>query len=175
MNLQNDVSEFDVIETDSALYFWRAPGWPGNWPIAYFELDGQKFNCTEQAMMYMKAILFNDLSKANEIIKESDPKKHKKLGSQVKNFVEEVWTKNREDIMYKINLAKYSQNPELKKRLLSTGNKILVEASPLDKIWGIGKQVKNIEDAKKMTKAQWNGLNLLGKALEKVRETLSKS
>jgi len=126
-------------------------------------------NC-EQYMMFEKAMLFDDEDTAKEIMKTNDPKKIKALGRQVKNFNENIWTKNREKIVYTGNLHKFSQNPELLIYLLKTGKAILVEASPYDKIWGVGiaendPEIYNIKS--------WRGLNLLGKILMQVRTALN--
>ncbi len=99
------------------------------------------------------------------------------IGRQVKNWNEAQWVEKREEIVYEGNFAKFSQNPKLKKRLLSYGNKrIFVESSPYDKIWGIGLQVK---DEKGLGIASddknWKGLNLLGIAITQVRDELAKT
>ena len=130
------------------------------------------FVCAEQAMMYQKANLFGDYQVANEILTTTDPKAIKQLGRKVANFNEEIWCQRRERIVYDNNLAKFTQNPHLLKKLLATGDKTLVEASPYDRIWGIGLAAsdQNANDPKK-----WRGLNLLGKILTRLRNELGKS
>lgn len=138
-----------------------------------FRIQDNTFCCAEQWMMYSKACLFpgND-DIANKILLLKDPSKIKKLGRDVKGFVDHVWHQERERIVYQGNLAKFSQNPALAKVLLDTGNGVLVEASPDDRIWGVGLAMTDpdIKDASK-----WRGLNLLGQALMKVREQLNQS
>ena len=137
--------------------------------IPLFKNQEVAFYNTEQYMMYMKAATFKDKKMMLKIVKEKDPKKVKRLGRQVKNFDCQIWDSVKEEIVFNGNLLKFSQNPHLKNKLLETGDKILVEASPYDRIWGIGmaKNNKNILDSSK-----WRGKNLLGKALMKVRNCL---
>lgn len=132
-------------------------------------------NC-EQYMMFQKASLFKDIRIKHQIIKEHNPKNIKKLGREVKNFNNETWNKYKEFVIYQGNLLKFSANEELKTRLLNTGNKVLIETSPFDSVYGIGldyygrnlnKQqfdVLNVDD--------WKGSNLLGFALMQVRDEL---
>lgn len=125
----------------------------------------------EQYMMYNKAKLFNDHSTAAEIMCVRDPKKIKALGRKVKNFKEEVWDKNKFEIVVRGNVLKFSQNKELKEFLLSTNDAVLVEASPYDKVWGVG--LKR-DDIKINNPNKWQGENLLGFAIMEVREELLK-
>ena len=134
-----------------------------------FEEDGIKFTAAEQYMMYQKAVLFNDHDVAQQILYAENPMQMKKLGRQVSGFRESVWIDNRERIVSQGNYLKFTQNSTLKQRLLATGNTILVEASPSDKIWGVGLRETDplIHD-----KNNWKGLNLLGKILTEVREKI---
>lgn len=144
-------------------------GYLSNWFMVDFEVDNKTFKNTEQYMMYQKAVLFNDTKMAEKILQEPDPRTVKKYGRKVNGFNSDIWQQNREKIMYDGNYAKYSQNEELKEKLLKTDGKMLVEASPYDKIWGIGLSEKK---AKETEPDQWPGLNLLGKVLVKVRDDL---
>ncbi len=132
-----------------------------------FEFNGKMFHFSEQCFMYQKALLFNDFEVASQILNETDVRKIKALGRKVKDFDNELWDKHKEDFMYNACYAKFSQNDKLKEFLLNTGNCEIVEASPVDNIWGIGfssdKAMENI--------GKW-GQNLLGKTLMKVREVL---
>ncbi len=130
------------------------------------------FTTAEHWMMFQKAVLFNDAGVAHEVIEVTgtsggDLAQVKALGRKVANFDEETWNQNRSRIVLEGSLHKFQQNEELRETLLATGTKKLVEASPRDRIWGVGYGHKN---ALKM-KQQW-GLNLLGKALEEAREKL---
>ena len=136
-----------------------------------FTLDGITFNCAEQWMMYQKAMLFTGNEKlAEQILAHTDPAKIKACGRKVKDFNGAVWDGLRELIVHKGNLAKFSQNKELAKVLVNTGNAILVEASANDSIWGVGLDASNpdIYDQDK-----WQGLNLLGKVLMNVRDSIA--
>lgn len=119
-------------------------------------------------MMYQKALLFKDTAIAEQILVASHPREVKELGRQVSGFNHEVWDENREQIVYRGNLLKVTKpvggGSELLTKLLDTGDRYLVEASPYDKIWGIGFTAENAEQ----NRSKW-GQNLLGKALVKVR------
>ena len=132
----------------------------------------------ERYMMYQKAMLFSDPETAESILKTTSPKDQKALGRLVKNFDEETWLANRERIVEDGNYYKFvfgkgegegseGEPPGLRRRLLSTGEREIVEASPLDRIWGIGFGAKNAQASKE----RW-GQNLLGKAIMKVRQRL---
>ena len=119
--------------------------------------------------MAQKANVFGDEEVMNQILAETDQMTIKRLGRLVKNYDDSVWTERRFQIVVEGNLAKFSQNEDLRHFLLSTGDKILVEASPKDTIWGIGFD----EFAPEATNpALWNGENLLGFALMEVRDRL---
>jgi ribA/ribD-fused uncharacterized protein len=123
-------------------------------------------------MMYQKAILFGDERIAGQILKASHPRKVKELGRKVSNFSEPKWNEERMNIVRQGNLLKFTRPVEpgdkvMLDKLLATGDRELVEASPYDRIWGIGFK----EDVADVTRDEW-GLNLLGKALMEVRETL---
>ncbi|OCG77517.1 hypothetical protein A9G44_04670 [Gilliamella sp. Occ4-3] len=120
-------------------------------------------------MMYSKALLFKDIESANAILSIPSSKMQKKLGQTVRNFDENIWNKHKKEIVFEGNYAKFSQNDELKKYLLSTKDKVLAEASPYDKIWGIG---LSIDDEMRFNMAKWRGKNLLGEVLMQVRKAL---
>lgn len=131
-------------------------------------IDGNLvFNCTEQMMMYRKAELFRDEESMNLIMEEKFPKKQKLLGRQVKGFDSRLWHKEAQNIVYRNNLLKFSQNYELKDILLSAGDLIFVEASPYDKVWGIG---RNIDYPYLGDKNKWLGTNWLGSILTEIKQ-----
>ena len=138
------------------------------WPCT-FKSNNIEYNCAEQYMMSEKAKFFKDEETYQLIMKESSPNKIKQLGRLVKNFNYEEWKKNKVNIVVQGNILKFSQNEELKKFLIETGDKILVEASPYDRIWGIGLNENN-PDAKNPFK--WKGENLLGFSLMEVRDII---
>ncbi len=140
------------------------------WYESKFEVDGIVFSTAEHWMMAEKALLFDDQEIYQEIIKSTKPGKVKDLGRRIQNFNQERWLENRFDIVVRGNVHKFSQNPDLLAFLKNTNDRILVEASPVDFIWGIGMAQDN-RDAECPLK--WNGLNLLGYALMEVRDLLS--
>jgi ribA/ribD-fused uncharacterized protein len=139
------------------------------WYPSPFEVNGKTYFTAEHWMMAEKARLFNDLETENKIIQNEKAALVKDLGRQIQNFVEETWVQHRYEIVRKGNYYKFIQNPDLKDFLLSTKDKTIVEASPLDTIWGIGlaKDSPSIVDPN-----TWKGLNLLGFALMEVRDDL---
>lgn len=154
------------------ILFWHETGKYGcfsNWYHTFFIIDSTPYISSEQYMMTQKAALFNDTEIKNEILHETDQKTIKALGRKVRNFDPDVWNKHKSIIMHDGIYAKFTQNADLKKILLSTGKQTIAEASPWDKIWGIGLYASN-PDAK--DPAKWKGQNLLGKALMQVRNEI---
>ena len=141
------------------------------WQPSPFSVDGDKYYCAEQYMMAEKARLFGDEEVEEEIMNTSDPKLMKALGRKVRNFDPQVWDKAKYSIVLNGNYYKFTQNKEMMDFLLSTGDKILVEASPMDTIWGIGLGKDN-EKAHNI--ASWRGKNFLGFALMEVRDEIRK-
>ena len=152
---------------DQYVFFWSGPF--SQWQRARFELDGVQFNTAEQAMMYFKAKTFHDHDIAEAILATSDARKQKALGRKVTGFDNAVWDQHKEEIVLNANRAKFGQNKGLRRKLFQTGDRLLVEASPLDLIWGIG---LDADDARATPPDQWPGQNLLGKIVTQVREEL---
>lgn len=147
----------DVVYTPSMVLFWN--GWLSNWFSSPFVLDKIKYSCVEQYMMAKKAQLFRDQESWRKIMKTENPAKIKALGRKIKKFDEKTWEKQRLRIVQDGSFAKYSQNYSLWKLLDDTGDRIIVEASPYDKIWGIGLA---LQDPKAQDPTKWKGSNLLG-------------
>ena len=139
------------------------------WYPSVFTADEITYSTAEQYMMAQKAQLFQDKAIYKEIMTAKHPKQCKALGQQVKNFSQTVWDAHKFQIVVDGNMAKFSQNPKLKEFLLQTGDRVLAEASPYDKIWGIGMTEDN---EKVINPLEWNGQNLLGFALMEVRRKL---
>lgn len=135
----------------------------------FIDENNIKFSCTEQYMMFKKAMLFGDKQIAYKILLETDPSKMKKYGRLIKNFDDKIWNENKFTIVYNGNYLKFTQNDELKKYIKSTGNSILVEASPYDNIWGVKLSADN-DDI--LYPEKWKGENLLGFALMQVRDNI---
>ena len=160
------------------LFFWghqpRKDGQIGKeclsqwWP-ALFELDGIVYPTAEHYMMAQKARLFGDQATYEKILAAPHPGAAKKLGREVQGFDEAIWSQHRFELVIRGNLAKFGQNAELKQFLLATQARVLVEASPVDRIWGIGLAE---DDPAVNEPEKWRGLNLLGFALMQVRAGL---
>ncbi len=125
------------------------------------------FNCAEQAMMVLKARLFGDEASAAQILGATEPGKQKALGREVRGFDQAVLDAHKVAIVTRINRAKFDQNRGLRRKLLQTGDAMLVEASPMDVIWGIG---LDAQTARQTPEADWPGQNLLGQILTQVRD-----
>ena len=178
----NSVAEvIEAYEDDSSLdflFFWghRFPrdghitrACLSQWFDCEFEVEGVLYHTAEQYMMAQKAKLFGDEETFVKIMGASSPQEYKHFGRLVKNYDEETWVANRSAIVTLGNIHKFSQNEELKRFLLTTGNKVLVEASPYDRIWGIGMHSDEVGIS---DPHNWKGENLLGFALMAVRDAL---
>lgn len=139
------------------------------WWDCRFTVDGVEYHTAEQYMMAMKAEMFGDKAVQAEIMAANHPKQYKDLGRKVSGFNQEIWDENCCDIVVKGNVAKFSQNEDLKAFLLNTNERILVEASPYDKIWGIG---MSQDDPHCENPTLWNGMNALGFCLMEARDII---
>ncbi|MGC2782011.1 MAG: NADAR family protein [Bradyrhizobium sp.] len=138
------------------------------WPAA-FSLDGRTYATAEHYVMAQKAELFDDQETRDAILAAPGPSQAKKLGRAVRGFDDARWIAHRFDVAVRGNVAKFGQNPQLGEWLLATGDAVLVEASPVDRIWGIGLAA---DDPRAGDPQAWLGLNLLGFALMKTRAAL---
>nr|WP_294934185.1 NADAR family protein [uncultured Flavobacterium sp.] len=161
------------------LFFWgHQPSKDGaitktcfsQWWVSPFTVDGIEYKTAEHWMMAKKALLFKDTANFERIIQVKSPAEAKKIGREVQDYDDKLWLEHRFQIVKEGNFHKFSQNNELKAFLLQTGNRVLVEASPVDPIWGIGMAA---DDKNAMLPEQWRGLNLLGFALMEVRDALN--
>ena len=139
------------------------------WSMQEFRYVVEEYSCMEQFMMEQKAKLFGDEEIRKCILESQDPRQMKALGQKVRGFDETLWDTFKHSIVLNGNWCKFSQNRKLRDFLLSTGDSILVEASPYDKIWGIGLSADS-PDAQNPFK--WRGRNMLGFALMEVRDEL---
>lgn len=140
------------------------------WYDSPFESGGLRFQTAEHFIMHGKAVLFGDEKSATKSLLAANPGEAKSVGRAVRGFDQQQWEANRFDVVVAANVAKFSCHPKLREFLLRTGDRILVEASPVDKVWGIGLA----EDSPHCENPnQWRGDNLLGFALMEVRDLLS--
>ena len=171
------IQRFNQGEELQFVFFWGHTVTPGKvtttcfsqWFPCTFTVDGEEYSTAEQYMMAMKAELFGDEEVKRQIMEAQSPKQYKSLGRKVSNFDDAVWKQNRFEIVKQGNIAKFSQNPDLKAFLLKTGDSVLVEASPYDGIWGVrlSRNDPMIQDPN-----NWKGLNLLGFALMEARDMI---
>lgn len=144
-------------------------GYLSNWWLSDFIVNGVTYTSAEQYMMHQKALLFKDIKIAEDILKTNDVAKIKAYGRKVKNYDDTIWNNRRKEIVYYGLLAKFQQNEDLSKKLLSTGTDLLAECAVRDKIWGIGLSMK---DERRFHPNEWQGQNLLGQCLMEVRDKL---
>lgn len=154
------------MSEEQFVFFYGGPF--SQWYRSLFLVDGVIYNCAEQYMMAQKALLFEDEEAHHKIMKSHSPSDQKATGRKVKNFDADKWNLVAKSITYRANLAKFS-TPHLKGILLETGNKEIVEASPTDRIWGIG---LSETDPDRLDKTKWRGTNWLGEVIMQVRDTL---
>jgi len=142
------------------------------WWKSHFMFNGVRYCCMEQCMMAGKARVFQDEEALAQIMASEDPKEIKALGRAVRNFDGKQWDEVKYSLVLTGNYNKFSQNKALRGFLLSTGESLLVEASPYDRIWGIG---LSADDSRIHDPAQWRGENLLGFALMEVRDEIRRT
>ncbi|KAG8715632.1 hypothetical protein FRC11_002184 [Ceratobasidium sp. 423] len=160
-----------LITTDGAVYFFRPKeehGYLSQWHTSPFTDGTYSYENAEQYMMHRKGILFApDSPITSAILETTNPRGIKALGRMIPNFDETIWKRERLNIVTEGSRLKFRQSEALKAQLLATGDKELVEASPFDRIWGVGFGAKKAP----MKRDKW-GENLLGKALMAVRQEL---
>lgn len=162
------------MSKQNVIGFWRETkkyGFMSQWYPSKFTIEENEFTSCEQWMMFQKAVLFQDPENAMLILEMKNPKEIKKMGRKIKNFNGKIWDQNKFEIIYRGNLEKFVQNDDLREQLLATQDNILAEASPYDKVYGIGMYPN---DPNVQYPERWKGENLLGQALMKVREELKK-
>ena len=166
-----------VLQREDFVFFWghiartekQAKACLSQWFPCSFLVDDIYYNCAEQFMMAEKARLFHDEDALQKIMQAYDPMEQKKLGRRVQGYEDAMWKTCCFDAVVRGNVAKFSQNLTLRNYLISTRDKILVEASPKDSVWGIGLD-ENSPDA--INPKRWPGTNLLGFALMEVRDII---
>lgn len=177
-NLERLTDNFEKGIRSKYLFFWGhqksksgelTSSCFSQWWTSPFIIDNVKYDTAEHWMMAQKALLFDDKEIYEKVIVAKSPAEAKALGRQVRNFDDTTWNSKRFEIVVKGSLEKFTQNKDLGDFLLSTKDRVLVEASPVDRIWGIG---LTADSDKAENPKRWNGLNLLGFALMEVRDMI---
>ena len=140
------------------------------WFPSEFEHAGYRYPTAEHWMMASKARLFGDVEMERKILSAESPGAAKRWGAEVSNFDESIWEDHWESVVTEGCLLKFGQDPTLRRFLLGTGSRILVEASPTDRIWGIGLAADHPDV---LAPERWLGLNLLGFCLMRARAQLA--
>jgi len=163
------------VSIDLLLFYGHGPGAGtgtgclSQWWPARFTVDGVGYRSAEHFMMAQKARLFGDRELFERIVAAEHPKVAKDLGRQVRGFDERVWVAERFTIVVRGTAAKFSADEVIRDHLLGTGDRVLVEASPTDRVWGIG---LGRDDERARRPSLWLGTNLLGFALMEARDRL---
>ena len=158
-------------ETD-AIFFYRvgdAYGAFSNWAPTPFTVDGVSFSTAEQYIMYRKCLTFGDNVTAEKLLSSDSPKEQKALGREAAGYIDSVWAGIRQTVAIRGLYAKFSQDAELKRLLLGTGDAVLVECTSNDRIWACG---LDKDDDDRLSADRWKGQNILGFALMEVRNML---
>jgi len=146
-------------------FFWG--GEFSNWFKSDFTINGITYNCGEQGMMHQKALLFKDYEIADKILKTKNPADQKRLGREIKNFHQHLWNVSKYNLVKDVLREKYNQNPELKEYLLQHKDCEIIEASTVDRIWGIG-----FHESDALEHIDEWGENLLGNILTELANEL---
>jgi ribA/ribD-fused uncharacterized protein len=168
--LHNKIANAD-FDYDEYEFFWSNDSPFSQWHKVNFQLNDVEYSSAEQFMMAKKAELFGDTEIKDQILSTNNVRKQKQLGRQIRNFNEEIWNNCKIKIVYIANNLKFTQNEKLKTKLMETKGKYIVEASPVDTIWGIG---IGPDDPRRFNREKWRGQNLLGKILTQLREDMLK-
>lgn len=160
------------------LYFWGhrprpdgrvGPSCLSQWWPSPFSADGVTYATAEHWMMAGKARLFEDPEAERRVLAAEHPAEAKKAGRLVRGFDEAIWERERFGLVVEGSVHKFAAHDELREFLLNTGDRVLVEASPVDRVWGIGLAA---DDEAAQDPERWRGPNLLGFALMEARDRL---
>jgi ribA/ribD-fused uncharacterized protein len=154
------------MKSEDYVFFWDGPF--SQWhPSMFWDLDvALQYNCAEQFMMYNKAKFFGDTESMDKIMEIDNPRDQKQAGKEITPYDDKKWASVRYEIVKNGNKLKFGQNIDLMASLTATAGKTIVEASPYDRIWGIG---LGEEDERIHDPSKWRGENLLGKLLTELR------
>ena len=161
------------LETD-AIFFHKPEepnGYLSNWYPSPFDLDGIRFSSAEQYIMYSKCRIFGDEASARAVLATDDPAGQQAIGKGAAGFIGAVWAGARQMVAFRGLMEKFRQNEELKRKLLDTGDAVLVECAGSDAIWACGIR---LNDERRFDASRWKGTNILGFALMEVRRSLKR-
>ena len=171
MSNLTEVLQPETVHTpmkDDQVSFFTKNSPLSNFYSSPFTYQGDKFTCMEQHIQAKKAALFKDAETGINIMAETKQEIQKQLSKNINGYDQTEWYSKAFDLILPALIEKYRQNPVCKTLLLSTGNRAIVEASPYDSFWGAGCALSD----PKLWSKEWDGRNMMGKALEKVRESL---
>ncbi len=160
------------------VHFWRhtalsdgriGAGCLSQWWPSPFTVDGVEYATAEHWMMAAKARLFADPEGERRALASGHPAQAQQAGRLVRGFDEDVWRRERLSIVVEGSMHKFAADAGLREFLLNTGDRVLVEASPRDRVWGIG---LTADDERAEDPGRWRGSNLLGFALMEARRRL---
>lgn len=157
-----------MIYTDTHVFFYGGPF--SNWAGTPFKSGGIRYNTSEQYMMHKKALVFEDFHTAEKILRSTSPRDQKALGRGVEGYNDEHWALVRLPLVVEGLVDKFTSTMALRQQLLTTDKRIIVEASPTDRIWGIG---LGLDNPLIYQPESWRGKNLLGEALMQVRNRIA--
>jgi len=155
--------------TDTHVFFWNSIYSQWYTTSNQFEEDGVVYSNAEKYMMCKKSEVFGATDILEQMLATDNPRLIKQLGRQISNFSDEVWDQHKMQIVTQGNVLKFGQNPDLLEILKEHKDKIIVEASPQDRIWGIGLHWDN-DDV--LDENKWRGQNLLGECIMRARKIL---
>jgi ribA/ribD-fused uncharacterized protein len=166
----SNTKETRVAEQTSFHFFYGGPF--SQWRLAPFKAEGIEFNCAEQWMMWHKARLFGDDKAASAVLASDSPSEQKRIGRRVIGYTDKLWHPVAKPVVFAGSVYKFTQNWQLGERLKATRGQLLVEASPTDRVWGIG---LDEWDEDRFDPSKWRGTNWLGEILTAVRIALYES
>lgn len=167
MNRKSLLSDIERGQKFDYHTFWGGPF--SQWDVSRFEHQGDKYVTAEHFMMVQKARMFGDKKAENRMFSTDSPRTVKAIGREVRGYVDAVWTARRYDAVLLGSFFKFTHSRTHYDALMSTGEQILVEASPEDRIWGVG---RTPPDPRAKDPRKWDGDNLLGFVLTEVRDSL---